>query len=389
MADANTRESASTTSATDLDSTAEIVDLQDSGSEQDPSDNSSDSTPSASTRSEKAGRKKSPWYLKALVITGATLMVVSVGTYAAFIGLVNRYEDKVERQDILEGVPMPQVAPGAQNAPMNFLMLGSDSRDEESTEQADSTGSRSDTIMIVHIDKDRRGAFIVSIPRDSSVNVPAGGRWRGGKNKVNAAFSFGGANLTAKTVYELSNVPLNGAVIVNFAGVHAMISAVGGVHVCIPYTVKSSFTSKVWEKGCHDMGPEEAEEFMRQRKGTPGGDLGRIKNQQHVLKALADKATQAGMLTNPVKLDRLLTTTAESLTIDKNMNIRDLAFALKGIDSSNIKFATVPIRGTITTDAGSSVELDDIGAQELFAAIREDRTDAWLAAHPQPDVARL
>jgi LCP family protein required for cell wall assembly len=316
-------------------------------------------------------------------------MVVSGGTFVAFVGLKNRYEDKVDRQDILEGVPMPQAAEGAANAPMNFLMLGSDSRDVESTERADSTGSRSDTIMIVHVDKDRQGAFIVSIPRDAYVNIPAGGKWRGGMNKINAAFAFGGANLTAKTVYELSNVPLNGAVIVNFAGVHAMVSAVGGVHVCIPYTVKSSFTTKVWEKGCHDMGPEEAEEFMRQRKGTPGGDLGRIKNQQHVLKALAGKATEAGMLTNPVKLDRLLTTTADSLTIDKNMNIRELAFALKGIDPKNIKFATVPVLGTMTTDAGSSVELDEAGAQELFAAIREDRTDAWLAAHPQPEVPSL
>ena len=340
MADANTRGSASTISATDMDQTAEIVDQHDTGSKPDQS----------RSRSERSS-KKSPWYLKLLVITGAILMLVSGGTYVAFIGLVNRYEGKVDREDILEGVPAPQAEQGAANAPMNFLMLGSDSREEESTEQADSTGSRSDTIMIVHIDKDRRGAFIVSIPRDSYVNVPAGGKWRGGKNKINAAFAFGGANLTAKTVYELSNVPLNGAVIVNFAGVHSMISAVGGVHVCIPYSVKSSFTSKVWEKGCHDMGPEEAEEFMRQRKGTPGGDLGRIKNQQHVLKALADKATQAGMLTNPVKLDRLLTTTAESLTIDKNMNIRDLAFALKGIDTNNIKFATVPILGTMTTDA--------------------------------------
>ncbi|GIH04547.1 transcriptional regulator [Rhizocola hellebori] len=340
----------------------------------------------ASTRRRK---KKSPWYLKLLVTIGAMLMVASAGSYIAFVGLTNRYENKVDKEDILGGIPMPEAAEGETNAAMNFLMLGSDSRDIESTEQTDSTGSRSDTIMIVHIDKDRRGAFIVSIPRDSYVNVPAGGKWRGGKNKINAAFSFGGANLTAKTVYELTNVPLNGAVIVNFAGVHAMVSAVGGVRVCIPYKVKSSFTTKVWEKGCHDMGPDEAEEFMRQRKGTPGGDLGRIKNQQHVLKALAGKATETGILSNPVKLDRLLTTTAESLTIDKNMNLRDLAFALKGIDPNNIKFATVPILGTMTTDAGSSVQLDDAGAKELFAAIREDRTDAWLAAHPQPEVASL
>jgi anionic cell wall polymer biosynthesis LytR-Cps2A-Psr (LCP) family protein len=64
--------------------------------------------------------------------------------------------------------------------------------------------------MIVHINKGRSGAFIVSIPRDSYVDVPAGGDWRGGKNKINAALAFGGANLAAKTVYNLTKVPLNG-----------------------------------------------------------------------------------------------------------------------------------------------------------------------------------
>ena len=106
---------------------------------------------------------------------------------------------------------------------------------------------------------------------------------------------------------------------------------------------------------------------MRQRKNVPGGDFGRIKNQQNVIKGLMKKVTSTGVLTNPMKLDKLISTAAESFTVDQSMNLRDLVFALKSIDQANVKFATVPALGTMTTDAGSSVQLDLPGVAELFA----------------------
>lgn len=334
------------------------------------------------------GKRKAPWWVKTLVIVGAVLVVVTGGGVALFYGLSNRYESKVERQDILEGVPQPEPE-AASGEPMNFLVLGSDSQAGQETQALDETGSRSDTIMMVHVNKDRTGIFIVSIPRDSYVDIPAGGNWPGGKNKINAALAFGGANLTAKTVYNLTNVPLNGAMLVNFDGVHKMVAAVGGVNVCTPFTVRSSFSTKVWETGCHDLSPEDAEEFMRQRYNVPGGDFGRIKNQQNVIKGLMKKVVSGGVLANPIKLDSLLTTAAESLTVDNNLNLRDLVFALKGIDPDSVKFATAPHLGTMTTDAGSSVQLDMAGTAELFQAVLDDKTDEWLAAHPQSEIASM
>src|SRR5262249_36552584 len=115
--------------------------------------------------------------------------------------------------------------------------------------------------------------------------------------------------------------------------------------------------------------------------------FGRIISQQLVMKALMAKATTAGILTSPGKLDSLLIAVAQSLTIDKTMNLRDLAFSLKGIKPSNVQFATVPYVGTFNTPAGSSVKLDDAGCQELFKAILNDQTAQWLATHPQPKQA--
>jgi LCP family protein required for cell wall assembly len=97
--------------------------------------------------------------------------------------------------------------------------------------------------------------------------------------------AFGGAPAAAQTVYQLTKIPLSAAFVVNFGGIHAMVDVVGTVHVCIPYTVRSTFSTKVWEQDCHDMNGAEAEEFMRQRKGTPAGDFGRIYDQQLVVNA--------------------------------------------------------------------------------------------------------
>jgi anionic cell wall polymer biosynthesis LytR-Cps2A-Psr (LCP) family protein len=116
---------------------------------------------------------------------------------------------------------------------------------------------------------------------------------------------------------------------------------------------------------------------------VPGGDFGRIHDQQLVVRALAAQIVSAGMLTNPIDLDRLISIAAESVTADQDTDLRELALELKGIDPDAITFATVPWTGTMQTDAGSSVQLDMAAAQELFQSVIDDRTDEWLAAHPQ------
>lgn len=324
-------------------------------------------------------------WLRALSVIGVLTLVLSGIAVAGALTLASRYEDKVERADILGDLPKPTIPERADEVggPLNYLVLGSDSRSPDPQAISDPNGERSDTIMILHVSRDLKSAFVVSIPRDSYVYVPAGGTWPGGMNKINAAFAFGGAKLAAKTVYELTKVPFNGAMIVNFDGVHTMVGQVGTVHVCIPYTVRSTFSTKVWPKGCHDMGPEESEEFMRQRKGVPGGDFGRIHDQQLVVKALATKISSSGLLLHPFALDKLIVTAASSVTVDNNTDIRDLVLKLKGIDPENISFATAPYLRTMRTGVGSSVELDMPGVQELFRALIADDWHHWLTEHPQ------
>jgi LCP family protein required for cell wall assembly len=320
-------------------------------------------------------------WARVLVIAGILALVCAAGGIVGGALLANRYEGKVERADILGDVPRPTNVAESRPA-MNFLVLGSDSRSPQAR-GFDATGDRSDTIMIAHISAGWRSAFIFSIPRDSYVYVPPAGDWPGGLNKINAAMSFGGAAHAARTVYELTKIPLDGAFVVNFTGVDRMVEVVGSVRVCLPHDVRSAQTGQVWHQGCHDMGPEEARQFMRTRIGVPGGDFGRIFHQQLVVKALASQIVDAGMLTNPIQLDRLISIAAESVTVDQSTDLRQLILDLRHIHPDNMSFATVPWTRTMQTDAGSSVELDLPAAQELFQAVIEDRTDEWLAAHPQ------
>ncbi|WP_240942520.1 LCP family protein [Planosporangium thailandense] len=320
---------------------------------------------------------------KALLGLGVLLLVLATGTAIGAYALVNRYQSKVSRTDLLGTVAKPKDEQRWKSGPLNLLLLGSDSREGE-PDQGRFPGERSDTIMLVHISKNLDKATVISLPRDSYVNVPAAGPWEGGMNKLNSAFAFGGAPHAAKTITELTGVQFDGAVIANFASIRKLVDLVGGVNVCVPYDVRSTFSSKVWSKGCHDLDGDEAEEFVRQRKEVPGGDFGRIHDQQLVVKGIMEKVNADGMLTNPLRLDSLLVTAAQALTIDKSVDLQELVLAARQVKPANVKYATVPYTSAnLQTPAGSAVKLDDSKAAAMFAAVRDDTIQEWLEANPQ------
>ena len=341
------------------------------------------------TPAEPPARKRGRWrrlarWKQVLIVLVVLLVGCSAAGAGAAWGLVHRYESQVKHEDLLGDavIPKKEQEQHFKDGPINLLLLGSDSREGEANPQH-FTGERSDTIMMVHVSADRSKAAIISIPRDSYVDIPAGGTWKGGKNKINAAFAFGGSALAAKTITQLTGVQFDGAMIANFAGIRNMVDAVGGVNVCIDRRIKSTFSSKVWAVGCHDMGGAEAEEFMRQRKNLPDGDFGRMQDQQLVVKSIIQKVSSNGLLTNPLQLDKLLMTAAQTLTIDKSLNLQQLAMSVKGISYDAVQFAQVPHGNPdLKTAAGSSVQLDAEKSQSMFEAIRTDTIDQWITAHP-------
>jgi len=331
-----------------------------------------------------APRKKpsSPPWAKVCVVLGAVLVVLAGGTLTAAYGLTHRYESKLKRADILGDLASEKSS--YSEGPLTFLILGSDDRATDPSFAA-TEGLRSDTIMLAHVDKTLSKTYIISIPRDSYVEIPASddGKWQGGKDKINAAYNYGGPKLTAQTVQKLTGVTLNGAFIFDFNSVRKLVGIVGGVSVCIPFSMHSIHTERKWKKGCNYLTADGAQDFMRQRKTVPGGDFGRMQNQQRVILAVAKKMASKGVITDPKKLDKLLSTVAESVTVDEGLDLPDLALGLKNLRPDNLRCTTLPFTtDDLQTPSGSSVELDPVKGEELYAALRNDTMDAYMAANP-------
>ena len=107
-------------------------------------------------------------------------------------------------------------------------------------------------------------------------------------------------------------------------------------------------------------------------------------DQQLVIKAVVAKVSTGGLLSDPMRFDNLIVAAAEALTVDKSLDLQQLALAVRDVKPADITYATVPTTSaSLQTFAGTAVRLDDQKAAALFAAVRADTVDQWLAAHPQ------
>lgn len=316
----------------------------------------------------------------------ALVLVVPVLVWAYYL---NRQLSEIPRFSTttttdIPGVERPERPAGES---MNILLLGSDdpdgADDGPSLEELLASGTwdpgafRSDTILVLHLDADRTGGQLVSLPRDSWVEIPGHGQ-----NKINAAFSLGGPALMQQTVEQVTGLYIDHAMIVDFAGFEEITRIVGGVEVFVPETVTDSARDRVWTEGIHHIEGEEALDYVRQRYGLPGGDFDRIQRQQNFLRALLHKLTSTGVVANPKRVTALAGELAETVAVDEEFTpsaMRDLALSLRSFDSSRLEFATAPHNGTGMVGAASVVHLDVPATRDMFTAIGEDDFEAWVA----------
>ncbi|MFI7075685.1 LCP family protein [Micromonospora sp. NPDC049903] len=315
-----------------------------------------------------AGRPRRRW-LRITLISVLVLALVGVGGVVAAGFYLKSVESDIERVDAFEGVPAetrPEVVAGDA---LNILVLGSDSRDPEST-----GGSRTDTIILAHLPKDRSSAQLISIPRDTWVAVPRSKEGRGGRDaKINAAYAWGGVPLMVQTVEQFTKVRIDHVVMVDFAGFKEIIDALGGIEV----NSEKQFTSihppfRTFQAGPQKMDGEAALDYSRQRKQFADGDFARIRHQQQVIKAILDKATSGGLLTNPARLNSFLQATSGSLSMDNELSLVDMATENRNLRGRNLTFVTSPTRGTGRVGSESVVFADDKRVDTFYAAVRRD-----------------
>jgi LCP family protein required for cell wall assembly len=310
-----------------------------------------------------------------LIILGVLALLLGAGAIGGALYL--RSVDKsVKRVDAFQAVPeagRPAKAAEAKGA-INFLILGSDTRDPQNT-----GGSRSDTIILMHLDKNRSNAQLVSIPRDTWTHIPksADGKHGDTTAKINAAYAWGGVPLTVQTVEAFTGVRVDHVIMVDFAGFKEIVDAFGGVTI----DVEESFTSTSplnpgkaphYDKGPQLMNGSQALDYARERYSFKDGDFARIRHQQQVIKAILNKAASGGMLTNPAQLNAFLKATANAATVDSTLNIFDTAADLRHLRSDNLTFFTNPTKGTGMVGSESVVFPDTAKDKPFYEAIRDD-----------------
>ena len=182
----------------------------------------------------------------------------------------------------------------------NWLITGSDSRQGLTRKQERQLatgrgigGHRSDTVLLLHIPSSGP-AVLVSLPRDSYVPIPGFGM-----NKLNAAYSFGGPKLLAKTVQNVTGLRIDHYMGIGFGGLVNVVNAVGGVRMCIPQNLNDPASGLHLKKGCQNLNGAQALGFVRTRHLFATQDLQREQDQRVFIKALLSKMTSPGTLVNP------------------------------------------------------------------------------------------
>jgi LCP family protein required for cell wall assembly len=273
------------------------------------------------------------------------------------------------------------------SGPVNILVAGVDTRGGLSRKQevrlhvGDAISSNSDTLMLVHIPADHASVQVVSLPRDSWVNIPGHGM-----NKINAAYGLGGPRLMVATVEQATGIVVNDYVEVDFLGFVKVINALGGVNICLPYAVDDPYSGLRMSAGRHHVDGTTALKFVRDRHSFALSDLARISDQQQLLSSLFTEATRAGVIADPVRLQRFLSSVTAAVTVDRGFDLVRLAQELRGIRPSDVTFTTVPLSSMnyLTATGQSAVLWNKAQAAALFHWLNTDTGSARPPASHRP-----
>ncbi|NKE09761.1 MULTISPECIES: LCP family protein [Kocuria] len=345
----------------------------------DSSQNAADDT--RNERPKRTGRK---------VLLGFLIffLVVVIGVVAAIFIYVNSlsrsYDDNVTAVPSASAFPegdRPEDTEGT-----TILLLGSDARPEGGGEGG-REGERADSIMLLNIPADGGEVYVMSIMRDTWVDIPGVG-----EAKINAAYQNGGMPLMVETLEGLFGTHIDEVMAVDFAGFEGMTDALDGVTVDVP----ESFTADdgtQFTAGPTTMDGATALTFVRERHAFTDSDYTRVENQRAYIRAVLDRFLEPSTLANPGKISDVVETISPYLTVSEGMDsgyIRGLVPDLVGTTNSDIHMFTVPTNGVGTSADGQSIVIADQEAmQQVGEAIDDGTLDDYYAQHSDDDGSGL
>jgi LCP family protein required for cell wall assembly len=307
---------------------------------------------------------------------------------AALVGVLGATGTLVAARATIDSVArIPDVAADlspAHETIENFVLVGSDSRagsDPASVDaggigtEADVSGHRSDTIMILRRATSTGDASLLSIPRDLWVHVPG----HDGNRRINSAFNDG-PEILLQTLQQELGLPIHHYVEIDFVGFKALVDALGGVEVCVDYATRDVSTGlNITEPGCHILDGVQALGYARSRHyeeyrddkwhEDPSSDFGRTKRQQEFV-SLALRTALARIKVDPFAAGRLVTAIGSSLRVDDELDPITAAASLRSAVDSGIATYSLPVFGK--TIGGNAVLLLGDGSEAVLSYFRGD-----------------
>ncbi|MFC7244803.1 LCP family protein [Catellatospora aurea] len=370
-------------------------------------------------KGKKKSKRTAPLWAKLTLTFGALLMMVAGGAIVGVKSFEGQLTDNVAVVDVLGDAGKTDTGPKGSDlkGAIDMLLLGIDVR---ATQEKDN--ARADTVLLLHIPATHDQAYLMSIPRDTQVSIPANPKtkYSGGTNKINAAFYFGAQNgggwagglgLTAKTVTKLTGITFDGAAVIDFGGFKKIIDALGTVNVCVEEDTKSSHYFMIdgkpkyvsgsgndnlaverrlgllgkeylHKKGCREKPGWEALDYSRIRKSLDDGDYGRQRHQQQLIKAMAKKAGSSGVLTDLGKVNALMKAVGESMILDTHgVPLIDFMFSLKDLAGADL--VLLKTNAGWYNSSGSGGEALSSNTMQMFRAAKNDQLGQFALLNPE------
>ena len=307
----------------------------------------------------------------AVLLAGVLFVVSSAGF--VYASLSSQFANRVVNIDAYASDEQNKATPDSfEGRAVNILVVGTDSRNGASGELGagdadDVPGLRNDSTMVIHVSADRSRVQIISIPRDTLVDIPACKHRDGTTSEpttddmFNNAMVYGanggddpedvapGIACVRSTVEKLSGMSIDAFMVVDFAGFINMIDALGGVWFNIPERIDDDSAQLYIDAGCWKLSGVHALAYMRSRKAQgDGSDISRIGRQQQLISAMLRELQDKNYVTDPGSLINFLQAAISSVNVSPNLGNASsdaslLINVLQNIDRSNIQFVTMPV----------------------------------------------
>ncbi|MEO3859225.1 LCP family protein [Acrocarpospora sp. B8E8] len=275
--------------------------------------------------------------------------------------------------------------PENQTGAINVLLVGSDTRAGDNAKYGqkasrEDTTERTDTIMLLHITPNRDGARLISFPRDSMVQIPECKDAKTGVIKpshlaqINEAFNNGGMICTRRTIEDLTGIPVDHYIKVDFTGFKSIVDALGGINICVPQAVVDPKAKLNLKAGEQTVKGETALAYVRARYQLgDGSDIGRIERQQIFITQVVKKVTSSAILTDVGRLNAFIDAASKSVQMDDRLNterLLEIALSARKLTAKGFKATTVPWEAY--PGDTNRVQWKEPGAKNLFSSIITD-----------------